>query len=245
MSFVSSLFNSITSANGAGAPEMYLMNNGSSLQFPVGPKKFGAQYQQNNQVININNIGELNMLGKKGLAHVQLESFFPNQAYEFCSCTPETPYSYVNTIKTWKESGRPCRFVVSGISALNFPVSIDRFEWWEEDGTGDVYFSLAMAEYIFVGSAIDTTQQSDLTGLKDRTDISTAVKVLQSVKTYPGDSVGDVVGRLIGTTAAMGASDTTKMALYAKLIKNGGINTGDIIMYNKEQDVLKVNGENV
>jgi hypothetical protein len=221
------------------------LNNGSSIQFPVGPRKFGVQYRQNNQVININNIGEINMLGKKGLAHVMLESFFPNQVYTFCSCTPETPYSYVNTIKTWKESGRPCRFTVSGISALNFPASIDGFEWWEEGGNGDVYFSLSMAEYIFVGSAVDTTKVSDLSGLKDRTDISTTTKVLQSVKVYPGDSVGDVVGRLIGTTVAMGSSDTTKMSLYSKIIKNGGLSTGDIIAYNKEQDVLKVNGTNV
>lgn len=245
MSLVSGLLTSITASNGAGAPAIYLMNNGSSFQFPVGPKRFGMQLKQNNQVINVNNIGDLNMLGKKGLAHVMLEAFFPNQTYSFCSCTPDTPYSYVDTIKTWKESGRPSRFMISGISAINLPVTIDSFDCWEEDGTGDVYFSLAMTEYIFVGSAVDTTQQSDITGLKDRTDTSTTVKLLQSVKVYPGDGVGDVVGRLIGTTVAMGSSDTAKLSLYTKIIKNGGVNVGDVISYGKNTGTLKVNGENV
>lgn len=245
MSTVSSLLTKITSSNGAGAPAMYLMNNGSNFQFPIFPSKIRVQTKQNNQIININNIGDLNMLGKKGLARIMMDSIFPNQEYSFCSCTPEEPYAYVETIRAWKESGLPSRFMIDGISAINFAVAIDNFDFGEEDGTGDVFFSLLMSEYVFVGSAVDTTQQSELTGLKDRTDTSTAVKLLQSVKVYPGDSVGDIVGRLIGTTVAMGSKDTEKMALYAKIVKNGGISVGDAISYSKNTGVLKVNGENV
>ena len=232
MSFLSSLFSAAT-GNGASnvAPNVYLQCNGSRLQFPVAPSSFEVSVKQNNSTVNINNIGELNMIGKTGLATMSLSSFFPNQQYTFCACTPSVPYDYVKKIDSWRTSGKPCRFIVSG-TPVNYAVTIETFKWGEHDGSGDVYFSIDFKEYKFVGNAKDTTQFNALSGMKDRPQPSFLENVLDNVTVYPSDSISDVLGRSIGKTAAMGDNNKNLLAAYKNIAKGGGLKTGSIISYS-------------
>lgn len=243
MSFLSSLLSSLTASNSTTVARTYLSCNGDTIQFPVPPAKFDVDVKQGNEIININNLGELNMLGKTGLLHMQLLSFFPAQDYSFCVCTPSDPYTYVSTIDAWRTSGKPARVSIAG-TPVNYAVSIDKFKWGEQDGTNDVYFTLDFTEYKFIGGAVDTTISST-TGLKDRTDASSISSVLQSVTVYPGDSIGDVVGRAVGKTASLGTNDSKILAAYKVLAKSGGVKVGDIVTYAKSSGVLKVNGTSV
>ncbi|WP_231038233.1 hypothetical protein [Pectinatus frisingensis] len=224
-------------------PRTYLSCNGSKIQFPMPPATFDVSVVQQNSTININNIGELNMLGKTGLLTLSFSSFFPAQNYPFCLCTPDAPYNYVKTIDVWRTSGKPCRFSIAGTS-VNYAVSIDKFVWGEHDGTSDVYYTLDFREYKFIGGATDSTI-SDVTGMKDRTDTNSMLDVLQSVTVYPSDSIGDVVGRAIGKNLSMGQGNSTILDAYKSIAKSGGINTGDILTYAKTTNALKVNNKNV
>lgn len=239
MSLISSLLSAATASTVTNSPPgVYLQSNGSRLQFPVAPAAFEVSVKQNNSTININNIGELNMVGKTGLATMSLSSFFPAQQYTFCSCTADDPYSYINKIDAWRTSGKPCRFIISG-TPVNYAVTIDSFKWGERDGSSDVYFSLDFKEYRFIGNAKDTTQYSAITGLKPRQ--SFLEQAVQNLTVYSGDSIGDVLGRSIGKTAAMGAVDKNILAAYKNIAKGGGIKTGTIISY-AAGSIKKVNG---
>lgn len=242
MSFLSSLISGLSNTS-TTQPRTYLQCNGDKIQFPVPPGKFDVEVSQGNQVININNIGELNMLGKTGLLQIHFGSFFPAQDYSFCLCTPDDPYTYVNMIEAWRTCGKPSRFSIAG-TPVNYAVSIDNFKWGEHDGSGDVYFMLDFHEYKFIGGAVDSTESS-VTGLKDRTDTSSVLDTLQSVTVYPGDSISDVIGRAIGKNVSLGQNDIMILSAYNKIAKSGGIKAGDIISYAKSTGVLKVNGKNV
>ncbi|WP_110955757.1 hypothetical protein [Anaerosinus massiliensis] len=182
------------------------------------------------------------MLGKTGLKQMSLSSFFPNQQYPFCQCTPDDPYSYIKKIDDWRVSNKPSRFIISG-TPINYAVSIENFKWGEQDGTGDVYFTLDFKEYKFIGGVVDSTQVNEVTGMKERADSSFTENALTNVTVYPGDSIGDIIGRAVGRTTNLGENDQNVLAAYKKVAKSGGIQTGDIVTYAATNNILKVNGK--
>lgn len=50
-----------------------------SVSFPVSPGNFEVTNPYQNTTVNINNLGQINMLGKRGLASLKFSSFFPAQ----------------------------------------------------------------------------------------------------------------------------------------------------------------------
>lgn len=124
-------------------------NNEEQLRLPVTPSDFELSQRNNNTVVNINALGEINLIGKKGLASISLSSFFPAQEYYFCKYTGfPKPYECVKMIQKWRESGRPIRLIIPGTS-INYAMTIENFIFSEQDGTRDVYFTLELREYVF------------------------------------------------------------------------------------------------
>lgn len=124
-------------------------NNEEQLRLPVIPDNFELSQRNNNTVININALGEINLIGKKGLASISLSSFFPAQEYYFCKYTGfPKPYECVKMIQKWRDSGRPIRLIITGTS-INYAMTIENFIFSEQDGTRDVYFTLELREYVF------------------------------------------------------------------------------------------------
>lgn len=243
MSFFSSLLNNMTKYNVNQPPNVYLQCNEQRIQFPVLPSEFEVNVKQNNSSVNINNIGELNMLGKTDLITLSISSFFPNQDYNFLQCTRETdPYSYVKTIESWRTCGKPSRFIISG-TPVNYAVSIDTFKWGIKDGTGDVYFSLDLKEYKFIGNALDNTQISKVTGLRERADFSKSVNNLKTVTVYPGDSLMDVAGKALGQNLSVNDNNASYLKLYKSLAKSDGIKVGDTLTI--KNGLVKVGDKNV
>ena len=124
-------------------------NNEEQLRLPVTPSDFELSQRNNNTVVNINALGEINLIGKKGLASISLSSFFPAQEYYFCKYTGfPKPYECVKMIQKWRDSGRPIRLIITGTS-INYAMTVENFIFSEQDGTRDVYFTLELREYVF------------------------------------------------------------------------------------------------
>lgn len=125
-------------------------NNEEQLRLPVIPGEFELSQRHNNTVININSLGEINLIGKKGLASISLSSFFPAQEYYFCKYTGfPKPYECVKMIQKWRDSGKPIRLIITG-TPVNYAMTIENFIFSEQDGTRDVYFTLELREYVFI-----------------------------------------------------------------------------------------------
>lgn len=140
---------------------------GESVTFPVSPPSFEVGNAYNNSTVNVNSLGDINMLGKRGLTTVKFSSFFPAQAYSgIVSGASDSPYSYVEKINSFAQKGQPCKLTISGTN-INLNVSIDSFDYSEKDGTSDVYFSISLREYRYI--LPNSNKLNDTTGLASRT----------------------------------------------------------------------------
>lgn len=194
----------------------------SSIVLPVTPESFGVQVKNNNSVVNITNFGNYNMMGKTGLKSITISSFFPAQDYNFSSGSDE-PYELVNQIEEWRLSTKPLNLLIEN-STVDFDCLIDSFEYKEQDGTGDVYFTLVLTEYRNIQESLPSDK---LTGLKGRKsalqkaigDVSISISKGMS----PMKAIKKAVKNSVKKSGAGYLSD------YKKIIKNGGITPGDIL----------------
>lgn len=124
-------------------------NNTDRFQLPVLPPEVGVESCTLNTVVNINELGNINLLGKSDLKKMTIECFFPNQDYSFVTTQDRlNPYAYVELIEKWRLSQKPIRVIVTGTN-INLAMAIERFYPREEDGSGDVYYTLELSEYVF------------------------------------------------------------------------------------------------
>lgn len=124
-------------------------NNKERLRLPVLPSSFEVEVGNMNTRVNINELGNINLIGKSDLKEMILESFFPDQEYYFVEYNGfPKPYECVNIIEKWRSSGKPIRLIITD-TPINLAMTIENFSYGERDGTGDVYYTLELAEYVF------------------------------------------------------------------------------------------------
>lgn len=238
-SFISralSVANSVLNAFGAQC--MFTLTCGTdSLTFPVTPGSFEVSQQFNNQTLTINSLGEINLLGKKGLRTIKFGAFFPNNDYSFVSSAASSAYGYVEKITRMAESGQPCRILITGTS-LSFPCTIDDFSYSEKDGTGDVYFSISLREYRYIRPDSDTIDET--TGLKSRTQ---DVENTKNVTAYSTDNMEAAAKTVQKIQKAANAVNTGRRVVetYKALVKSGGISPGDVLTVTAS--VVSKNGQ--
>ncbi|HEX3030377.1 MAG TPA: LysM peptidoglycan-binding domain-containing protein [Clostridia bacterium] len=132
----------------------------NSLQLPVPPSGFEISRGNNNSTVNVFSLGEINLIGKGRLASISIASFFPSREYDFCRYKGfPRPYECVAMIERWRKSGKPIRIIITDTD-INMPVSIESFNYGENDGTGDVSFTLELKEYKFIKNPSATNVQS-------------------------------------------------------------------------------------
>lgn len=126
--------------------DMYL-NFGGLIQLPVLPSSFRIKEGVNNTEVNINNIGTINLLGKRGLKEVEISSFFPAQNYGFCKCVPQSAYGYYCRRLTEAMESNTIGTLMITDTNINIQCTIASFEYGEEDNSGDVSYTLSLKEY--------------------------------------------------------------------------------------------------
>lgn len=121
-------------------------SNSDKFMLPVNPETFVFTEKHNNTSVIVNSLGEVNLLGKRGLKEGTISSFFPNRNYNFSANSGrKKPYEYINKLLKWKENGDVIRIIIGG--GINVQVTIESLKYGEQDGTGDVYYDLTLKEY--------------------------------------------------------------------------------------------------
>lgn len=215
--------------------------DGDSFVIPVDPETFDVSVSNGNSVVNVINLGELNMIGKTGLKAITIASFFPAQKYSFNNVGASTdPYAYVNRVEQWRTSGKACHIDVSG--ALSMDCLIQTFTYGEHDGSGDVYYKIDLKEYVdlsqndLIDSLTGLKKQKDNLSWLQRTGATAVKKMLQ------GQSPMQAI------TGAVASSKLTPkqqgyLAVWETVSKHGGMNVGDAI--ETGLDYIKINGKNI
>ncbi|MGB9903039.1 MAG: LysM peptidoglycan-binding domain-containing protein [Desulfotomaculales bacterium] len=164
-------------------------NFAEKLQLPINPGEFRIRLGNKNTVVDIQGLGELNLIGGERLAEIQLSSFFPANWAPYCAYQDiPQPYDAVALIEKWRRSGRPVRLIITE-TPVNMACAIEEFEYGERGGTRDVSYALTLREYRFI--KIQKVGETENTRPDERTPPAT-----YDVK--PGDSLWLIARRIYG-----------------------------------------------
>lgn len=128
--------------------EIWLKSDSESLQIPVLPSEFEVEVAGEYDNKRIVKGKKVDVFNGEDLETATLESFFPadpNVPYASCNGILD-PYNYVDTIKRWVKEGTVLRYIITDTN-INMNCRIKSFSFREQDGTGDVYYSISIQEH--------------------------------------------------------------------------------------------------
>ena len=213
--------------------EMYLKKDDKDIfRFPVLPSAINVQDYAITNDSNITGLGDVTVFGGKGLRTIEISSFFPNpkRKYKFVNYNDyPKQYDCVSKIKKWMDKGEVLRFIVTG-TEINFQVRITDFEYSEQDGTRDVYFTINLKEYRKIKIS-STTPKKKKTDNKDRTDTKeTDNKPKQKTYTVKsGDTLYDIAKKHYGKGSDYKKIIEKNKSKYPSLAKNTTLKKGWVL----------------
>lgn len=213
--------------------EMYLKKDDKDIfRFPVLPSAINVQDYAITNDSNITGLGDVTVFGGKGLRTIEISSFFPNpkKKYSFVSYNDyPKQYDCVSQIKKWMDKGEVLRFIVTG-TEINFQVRITDFEYSEQDGTRDVYFTINLKEYRKIKIS-STTPKKKKTDNKDRTDTKeTDNKPKQKTYTVKsGDTLYDIAKKHYGKGSDYKKIIEKNKSKYPSLAKSTTLKKGWVL----------------
>lgn len=127
--------------------EFWLKQGSKTLRLPIPPKEYVISTSNTNDTVKVEGVGEISFIGTSNLSTATIESIFPNHLYSFCQySTYPKPANCVALINKWRNSGKPIRYIITG-TKINMKCTIESFEYKEQDGTGNIFFTLELKEY--------------------------------------------------------------------------------------------------
>lgn len=179
----------------------------NNVSIPVLPSEYQVQSSQNNQSENIIGIGEVSLKGKRNLMTISFSSFFPlrrNSSY----CRRGSilkPLQYVDAIERMKQTGT-VKLVITG-SPIRMDCTIESFEWGENDGTGDIFYTISFKEYRNIGASKSSVVQDGLLesapsadGLNKESARTEPKVSTQEYIVKKGDTLTSIAKRLTGSS---------------------------------------------
>lgn len=124
-------------------------NREKVIKLPVLPKDFKIQSGMKNETYDTISIGEIKLIGLPTLRAISLSSFFPSKDYPFLRDKTYKAWEYVDMINEWKERRVPIRIIITD-TPVNMACTIESFEYGEQDGSQDVYYTLSLSEFKFI-----------------------------------------------------------------------------------------------
>lgn len=234
---LSQLFNKNMLANTAEDGQIILTGKTGSITLPVPPPSYSVKVANNNSVVNIQSLGDINMIGKTGLQKISFSTFLPgidNTLYKAVDTA-----EYIKKINSLRTSDTYCHITIVGTN-VDLDVTIDSFDYEDASPVGDIDISLSLTEYKHIGDS--NKQVENKTGLNQR-KITALDKVKANLVYRKGDTPLTFLNRALSKTDNRGLDvNQSKYLSYAKnLIKAASkqkvsFNSGDLINIRKNND---------
>lgn len=234
---LSQLFNKNMLANTAEDGQIILTGKTGSITLPVPPPSYSVKVANNNSIINIQSLGDINMIGKTGLQKISFSTFLPgidNTLYKAVDTA-----EYIKKINSLRTADTYCHITIVGTN-VDLDVTIDSFDYEDASPVGDIDISLSLTEYKHIGDS--NKQVENKTGLNQR-KITALDKVKANLVYRKGDTPLTFLNRALSKTDNRGLDvNQSKYLSYAKnLIKAASkqkvsFNPGDLINIRKNND---------
>lgn len=177
--------------------ELSFNNHEEMFNLPINPAEFEFTEPHNNQRITLLNIGEVNLIGHRGLVSGSLSSFFPSSRSPLARYADREPMEYIRLLKKWKSKPQPIRVIISDCD-FNLAMSIDELTYGSREGDKDVYYTLSLSEYRFLNvPAVQAAgqTQSQANGLNTRPNTK---EQPQSHTVVSGDNLWNLAKKIYG-----------------------------------------------
>lgn len=234
---LSQLFNKNMLANTAEDGQIILTGKTGSITLPVPPPSYSVKVANNNSIVNIQSLGDINMIGKTGLQKISFSTFLPgidNTLYKAVDTA-----EYIKKINSLRTADTYCHITIVGTN-VDLDVTIDSFDYEDASPVGDIDISLSLTEYKHIGDS--NKEVENKTGLNQR-KITALDKVKANLVYRKGDTPLTFLNRALSKTDNRGLDvNQSKYLSYAKnLVKTANkqkvsFNPGDLINIRKNND---------
>ncbi len=207
--------------------EIWLKGGGGKVRIPVLPPEYTVTSEQDNTSVTVCNLGEITLRGKRKLKQVSFSSFFPKH-YDpgYCDVRSKSPITLVKKIEKMKQAGS-VKLIITGI--LSLKVTIESFEWGENDRTGDIAYTLTMKEYrtVSIPASVLVKEQpaapADNAGAAGRDQPEATGTQSYTVKS--GDTLSGIARKLTGSTSWQAIYEQNKSVIGSNpnMIKPGQV----------------------
>lgn len=195
------------------------ISGGDVLTLPVTPASYEWTTGKNMETVNISQLGDVYLPGGRSRHSGSIECLLPAQDYPFAEAGAIIdPQYYLERLKYWAAEKMPVRYLVTERS-INALVYIESVTEKEQDGTGDVYCTIALREYVDLEAReVSTIDTGRYTGNSGRVSDAASETALHRV--VSGDTLSMLCRRTYGNGGA---------AYYNALAKYNGIKNPHLI----------------
>ena len=118
------------------------------LVLPVTPARYFWRHPTKLETVSLDQLGEATLHGGYKMGDCTLENvLLPAQQYPFMvPGSRAAPYEYLYDLEVWCDKGAQLQWIVSGTS-VNASVVIEEITQGEQDGTNDLYLTIAMRQW--------------------------------------------------------------------------------------------------
>jgi nucleoid-associated protein YgaU len=129
--------------------EIWLSQGSDKIRLPVNPETLSISSPFGTETIEIDGLGEINLVKFRGVKEITFDSFFPktyNPSYCLYKSFP-SPESCINLIEKWRNSRKPIRLTITE-TKINLLMDIPDFTYEHRAGNyGDIFFSITLTEH--------------------------------------------------------------------------------------------------
>lgn len=127
-------------------------NDAEVFRLPINPEKVDVSTGGSGEEFTIAKLGTVNIPKDVKLEEYSFESYFPATKTHYSTTAFKDPQSYIDMLKKWQKNKMSVRYIyVDGTFTINELVTIESFDYEESDGSGDVYFTLSLKQYVSFG----------------------------------------------------------------------------------------------
>ena len=168
-----------------------LVTDDGQFELSVNPPEISVTQDNKDKTIDLLNVGEINVPGKRGLIRISLDTFLPDANSPFYTGT--VPERIIQAVKKAKNGQKSVRIIISG-SDVNTQFTVSSMNEIYKEGQGDIYISWSFVELrdLNTGQVASFVRRYTDTGLCTR---STKRSVPKVVTVQNGDSLWNLARR--------------------------------------------------